>query len=103
ELVLIARGEDLLERGDSGAALDHLVQRLVEGVKIERLPDRQSETPAALEDAVCLLQSGARIGEEHQPELAEHEVERSVRERQRLGLPLPPLDLPVLARRRRAR
>src|SRR5262245_54574800 len=78
-----------------GEALAHrLVGDARERVPIHRVPHIEKILPAGLEDAKRLSDACDLVGEEHEPELADHSVEGAIGERQAGGVGGLPLDVP---------
>src|SRR5262245_9086425 len=77
---------------------EELAHRLVgdarERVPIHRVPHIEKILPAWLEDAKRLADACGLVGEEHEPELADHSVEGAIGERQAGGVGGLPLDVP---------
>src|SRR5262245_26990701 len=64
-----------------------------ERVSVHRVPHIEEIVPAGLEDAKRLSDARGLVGEEHQPELADHSVEGAIGERQAGGIGGLPLDV----------
>jgi len=58
------------------------MQLLIERMPIETLPDTHHNAPTRSEDTAHLRERGMSVGEEHESELAEDQIEAVARERE---------------------
>jgi hypothetical protein len=78
--------------GEGPTGLGVAVQRVGGRVVLDRAEDVHGQSPVKREHPPHLPQRSGPIGEELQPQLAEHDIERRIRERQGEGAAFVPLD-----------
>src|SRR5215510_8709676 len=87
-----------------GEELAHaLVGDARERVSVHRVPDTEEIVPAGFEHAKRFTDTRDLVGEEHEPELADHRVEGAIGERQAGGVGGLPLDVTSVGRHLGAR
>ncbi len=96
KLVRVPQREDRRHRRHAEPCQGGLVHCLVKRMAIEALPGAEHEPTTWVQDAAHLPQSCRVVREEHEPELADHQVEARLREWQLLRATRVPGDVQVL-------
>jgi hypothetical protein len=89
-VAIVVRGRDQRPRLAAEKFADHRCGE-IEGAAFPVAPNIEDESPAGPQYAAHLAKAGPLVREKHDPELAQHTVERAIRKRQRKRVRLLPL------------